>query len=350
MQFVVEDSFGTRLDQYLAARIPELSRARIQALIKSGDILLDGRVTKAKTPVERGMRLTVEIPDPEPAEGTLSVNFGADRSSPQSDETDLTLEAEAEGGEGDLSYQFLVDGKEIQDSDKTTAAWDTVGGDHTISVVVTDEEGHQVTVEKDYSISGEIPDPDPEPAGEIKVSSFEAALDSPQTQGTSVKFTVKAEGGEGELQYRFYREKDDNVTVFRDYSISRSAYCDPAPGSYTIYVDVKDETGKVVTDSIEYKWIKADNPLTIHSFTASVESPQKQGTSVKLTVDADGGEGTLQYRFYRQGNGITTVFRDYAASSTAYCNPPVEGTYILYVDVKDESGVVETYRLLYQWE
>lgn len=289
-------------------------------------------------------------PDPEPAEGTLSVNFGADRSSPQSDETDLTLEAEAEGGEGDLSYQFLVDGKEIQDSDKTTAAWDTVGGDHTISVVVTDEEGHQVTVEKDYSISGEIPDPDPEPAGEIKVSSFEAALDSPQTQGTSVKFTVKAEGGEGELQYRFYREKDDNVTVFRDYSTSRSAYCDPAPGSYTIYVDVKDETGKVVTDSIEYKWIKADNPLTIHSFTASVESPQKQGTSVKLTVDADGGEGTLQYRFYRQGNGITTVFRDYAASSTAYCNPPVEGTYILYVDVKDESGVVETYRLLYQWE
>ncbi len=289
-------------------------------------------------------------PDPEPAEGTLSVNFGADRSSPQSDETDLTLEAEAEGGEGDLSYQFLVDGKEIQDSDKTTAAWDTVGGDHTISVVVTDEEGHQVTVEKDYSISSEIPDPDPEPAGEIKVSSFEAALDSPQTQGTSVKFTVKAEGGEGKLQYRFYREKDDNVTVFRDYSTSRSAYCDPAPGSYTIYVDVKDETGKVVTDSIEYKWIKADNPLTIHSFTASVESPQKQGTSVKLTVDADGGEGTLQYRFYRQGNGITTVFRDYAASSTAYCNPPVEGTYILYVDVKDESGVVETYRLLYQWE
>lgn len=68
MQFVVEDSFGMRLDQYLAARIPELSRARIQALIKSGDILLDGRVTKAKTPVERGMRLTVEIPDPEPAE------------------------------------------------------------------------------------------------------------------------------------------------------------------------------------------------------------------------------------------------------------------------------------------
>src|SRR5699024_4918666 len=154
---------------------------------------------------------------------------------------------------------------------------------------------------------------------------------SPQTEGTSIQIVVDAKG-KGELQYRFYREKDDNVTVFRDYSTSRSAYCDPAPGSYTIYVDVKDETGKVVTDSIEYKWIKADNPLTIHSFTASVESTQKHGTSVKLMVDADGGEGTLQYRFYRQGNGITTVFRDYAASSTAYCNPPVEGTYILYVD------------------
>lgn len=382
-------------------------------------------------------------PDPEPNKGTLSVNFGADRSSPQADTTDLTLEAEAEGGEGELNYQFLVDGKELQDSTNDTVTWDTVGGSHTLSVVVTDEEGHQVKVDKTYEISGKIPDP----SEDVKISSFEAALESPQAQGTSVKFTAKAEGGEGKLQYRFYRvtedgtttvfrdyaasnvaycnppaagdytvyvdvkdekgntdtakmsytwekksedqelainnitvnkkspqtegtsiqivvdaqgkgqleyrfyrEKDDNVTVFRDYSTSRSAYCNPTPGSYTIYVDVKDETGKVVTDSIEYKWIKADNPLTIRSFTAELESPQKQGTSVKLTVDADGGEGTLQYRFYRQGNGKTTVFRDYAASDVAYCNPPEAGTYILYVDVKDESGAVETYRLLYQWE
>ncbi len=68
MLIIVEDSFGTRLDQYLAGQLPELSRARIQALIKAGDITVNGRATKAKTPVESGMRIDVAIPEPEPAE------------------------------------------------------------------------------------------------------------------------------------------------------------------------------------------------------------------------------------------------------------------------------------------
>lgn len=68
MIIIVEDSFGSRLDQFLATRLPELSRARIQALIKEGQITLNGKSTKAKTPVERGMRIEVNIPEPEPAE------------------------------------------------------------------------------------------------------------------------------------------------------------------------------------------------------------------------------------------------------------------------------------------
>ncbi len=68
MLIIVEDSFGTRLDQYLAGQLPELSRARIQALIKAGDITVNGRTTKAKTPVEAGMRIEVAIPEPEAAE------------------------------------------------------------------------------------------------------------------------------------------------------------------------------------------------------------------------------------------------------------------------------------------
>ena len=66
--FIVEDSFGMRLDQYLCSRLPELSRARIHALIKNGSILAQETVCKAKTPVERGMRISVQIPDPVRAE------------------------------------------------------------------------------------------------------------------------------------------------------------------------------------------------------------------------------------------------------------------------------------------
>ena len=68
MLIIVEDQLGARLDQYLAAQPPELSRARIQALIKEGEITVNGKSTKAKTPVERNMRIEVNIPEPEPAE------------------------------------------------------------------------------------------------------------------------------------------------------------------------------------------------------------------------------------------------------------------------------------------
>lgn len=64
----VEDQFGLRLDQYLAAQLPELSRARIQALIKTGDIMVDGKSVKPRLPVERGMKINIHIPEPEPAE------------------------------------------------------------------------------------------------------------------------------------------------------------------------------------------------------------------------------------------------------------------------------------------
>ena len=48
MHIIAEDSIGARLDQFLAAQLPELSRARIQALIKAGDVTVNGKTTKAK--------------------------------------------------------------------------------------------------------------------------------------------------------------------------------------------------------------------------------------------------------------------------------------------------------------
>lgn len=68
MHIYVEDASGTRLDQYLTTHLPELSRARIQALIKAGDITVNDRACKAKTPVERGMSICINIPEPTPAE------------------------------------------------------------------------------------------------------------------------------------------------------------------------------------------------------------------------------------------------------------------------------------------
>jgi 23S rRNA pseudouridine1911/1915/1917 synthase len=64
------DAAGQRLDQWLAAALaPELSRSRVQMLIKQGAVRLGGTVvTEAKRKVAAGEVVSVEMPEPEPAE------------------------------------------------------------------------------------------------------------------------------------------------------------------------------------------------------------------------------------------------------------------------------------------
>jgi len=61
---------GQRLDQWLAAQLaPALSRSRVQALIKQGAVGIGGKtVTETKHKLAAGDAVTVEVPEPEPAE------------------------------------------------------------------------------------------------------------------------------------------------------------------------------------------------------------------------------------------------------------------------------------------
>ena len=66
MKIIVQDTNKQRLDKYLCTELPELTRARIQSLLKSGDILLNDVMVKAKSPAMPGDIITVHIPDPAP--------------------------------------------------------------------------------------------------------------------------------------------------------------------------------------------------------------------------------------------------------------------------------------------
>src|SRR5262249_59651691 len=58
---------GTRLDRYLAAALPDLSRARLQALIAGGHVRVEGRAARPSSPVREGDRITVAVPEAAPA-------------------------------------------------------------------------------------------------------------------------------------------------------------------------------------------------------------------------------------------------------------------------------------------
>lgn len=64
---ITSESAGQRLDAFLAAVIPELTRSAVQRLIDHGQVLLDGKAVKASWKLSAGEQVAVTIPAPEPA-------------------------------------------------------------------------------------------------------------------------------------------------------------------------------------------------------------------------------------------------------------------------------------------
>jgi len=57
------DSGSQRLDAYLASQLPDLSRSKIQTLIKDGHILLNGGKVKARAALKTGDHINITVPE-----------------------------------------------------------------------------------------------------------------------------------------------------------------------------------------------------------------------------------------------------------------------------------------------
>ncbi len=68
MEIVVDPPGAPRLDAYLASRLKELSRARIQTLIREQHIRVNGAPAKPRDAVAGGERVTIDLPEAVPAE------------------------------------------------------------------------------------------------------------------------------------------------------------------------------------------------------------------------------------------------------------------------------------------
>jgi 23S rRNA pseudouridine1911/1915/1917 synthase len=68
-EMIVPDEYaGYRLDRYLAAALPQFSRSRLQALIRSGDIQLAGKTARARDTVRPGKVVRLIVPPPQEIE------------------------------------------------------------------------------------------------------------------------------------------------------------------------------------------------------------------------------------------------------------------------------------------
>ena len=71
---------GLRLDAFLAEKLPDLSRSRVQQLLEQGCILVEGKPGKKNRRLNAGERITLDLPepaeaDPEPEEIPLDILF-----------------------------------------------------------------------------------------------------------------------------------------------------------------------------------------------------------------------------------------------------------------------------------
>lgn len=64
---VDEAGAGVRLDRWLASVMPELSRARLQAVITGGGVLVDGRPARPAQRLKAGQSVSVLVPAATPA-------------------------------------------------------------------------------------------------------------------------------------------------------------------------------------------------------------------------------------------------------------------------------------------
>jgi 23S rRNA pseudouridine1911/1915/1917 synthase len=64
---VSDEEHGSRLDAWLARRLPAHSRARFQALIAAGQVQVDGKRSRPALRLRAGQSVTVLIPDAQPA-------------------------------------------------------------------------------------------------------------------------------------------------------------------------------------------------------------------------------------------------------------------------------------------
>ncbi len=61
---VSQEHAGERIDSFLASRIPELTRSRLQDLIRRGHVRAEGRIPKPSYHLRPGDRITVAVPPP----------------------------------------------------------------------------------------------------------------------------------------------------------------------------------------------------------------------------------------------------------------------------------------------
>ena len=180
------------------------------------------------------------------------------------------------------------------------------------------------------------------PVSTLKVSNFSTNKGTSAVVGTQVMLMASAEGGSGSYQYAFKVQSASNqwFTIQNTSSKNTAMWKPSSEGMKTLYVYVKDSTGKVVQKTLSF-YVNSAAPLSVSSFSTDKGTSAVKGTAVTLSVSATGGSGSYQYAFKVQSaSGTWATIQDTSTKNTATWKASVAGQKTLYAYVKDSTGKV----------
>ena len=255
-------------------------------------------------------------------------SFTADKTSPQKVGTAVKFTTKVSGADGTVKYKYYryLNSEYSLIKDWSTSNSITISpskaGKYDVYVAVKDSSG--TTIRKNIMF---------EFNGELKLNSFTADKASPQLSGTTIKLTAQATGT-GTLQYKFLiKDSNGNWGMLRDYATTNTYEWKPgATGNKTLYVDVKDSTGKVVRKQMSYtiksptkltgKVVEADgdtdytNDKVLSNATVKIT---KNGVTQTTTTNAN---GVYSFEKLMDGAYTITVSKEGYKTSTQTVNIP----------------------------
>lgn len=265
-------------------------------------------------------------------------------SSPQRVGREIKITPVIEGNTSSLRYKFVWQRNNWSEwgilqeySTNNTLVWKPQkAGTYTLIINVNDKKDETQTlsieytiVDKDWKYENVVADNAQVPVGE-KVTI--KPLISGNTDGLIYKYVWRNENwSEWGVVQEF---SDDNVI---EWSAEK-------PGTYYIHVDVKEDTGRnLETQIVKIKVLPGS--WTIQGINSNPQSPQNVNTKVTLSANVLGNTTGLQYKFVWQKDDWAKwgVIQELSNAASATWTPKENGTYKLYLDVKDGTGQTQTF-------
>ncbi len=276
-------------------------------------------------------------------------NISFDKKSPQEIGTTINMTANLKKPTEGMQYKYVWmknNWKEwgvLKDfSKENSVTWyPKEKGTYYIYLDVKDRTGRVETISTTYKITH----------GEWRFEGISPNISDVKRE-TAILVKPSVSGAIEGLQYKFVwmRENWKEWGVLKEFSTSNECKFVPQKlGEYTLFIDIKDTDGKVITKSKIYNVVQSI--WNFENIKTDLVSPQEMGVDkIQILPNVTGEIKNLQYKYVWMKDNWKEwgIIQEFSNSPIVSWKPKSSGKYMLYVDVKDSQGKVITKTLYYE--